>query len=111
MCSVDSDGRVMRINYNNATRDSVLDMPVHQVQPFYSSLKAFVELLSRPENMFTYQMEPGDLVTFDNWRLLHGRKSYLSRGQNTRHLEGAYLDWDEVMSRLRILRKAVRGDS
>uniref|UniRef100_A0A8C1HAG5 Butyrobetaine (gamma), 2-oxoglutarate dioxygenase (gamma-butyrobetaine hydroxylase) 1 n=1 Tax=Cyprinus carpio carpio TaxID=630221 RepID=A0A8C1HAG5_CYPCA len=108
---VDSEGRVTRINYNNATRDSVLDVPVHQVQPFYSSLKAFVELLSRPENVFTYRMEPGDLVTFDNWRLLHGRKSYLSRGQNSRHLEGAYLDWDEVMSRLRILRKAVRGDS
>ncbi|XP_058638746.1 gamma-butyrobetaine dioxygenase isoform X2 [Onychostoma macrolepis] len=108
---VDSEGRVTRINYNNATRDSVLDMPVHQVQPFYSSLKAFVELLSRPENVFTYRMEPGDLVTFDNWRLLHGRKSYLSRGQNSRHLEGAYLDWDEVMSRLRILQKAVRGDS
>ncbi|KAK7170423.1 hypothetical protein R3I94_000593 [Phoxinus phoxinus] len=108
---VDSDGRVVRINYNNATRDSVLDVPLHQVQLFYSSLKAFVELLSRPEHVFTYRMEPGDLVTFDNWRLLHGRKSYLSRGQNTRHLEGAYLDWDEVMSRLRVLRKTVRGDS
>ncbi|KAI2662603.1 Gamma-butyrobetaine dioxygenase [Labeo rohita] len=107
---VDSEGRVTRINYNNATRDSVLDVPLHQVQPFYSSLKAFVELLSRPENVFTYRMEPGDLVTFDNWRLLHGRKSYQSQGQNLRHLEGAYLDWDEVMSRLRVLRKAVRGD-
>ncbi|XP_073693157.1 gamma-butyrobetaine dioxygenase [Garra rufa] len=108
---VDSEGRVTRINYNNATRDSVLDIPLHKVQPFYSSLKAFVELLSRPENVFTYRMEPGDLVTFDNWRLLHGRKSYQSRGQNLRHLEGAYLDWDEVMSRLRVLQKAVRGDS
>lgn len=108
---VDSSGRVVRINYNNATRDSVLDLPLHQVQPFYSSLKSFVELLSRPENVFTYRMEPGDVVTFDNWRLLHGRKSYRSGGQNLRHLEGAYLDWDEVMSRLRILQKMVRGDS
>lgn len=107
---VDSEGRVVRINYNNATRDSVLDLPLHQVQLFYSSLKAFVELLSRPENVFTYRMKPGDLVTFDNGRLLHGRKSYLSRGHNSRHLEGAYLDWDEVMSRLRVLRKTVRGD-
>ncbi|XP_051945088.1 gamma-butyrobetaine dioxygenase-like [Xyrauchen texanus] len=107
---VDSEGRVVRINYNNATRDSVLDLPLHQVQPFYSSLKTFLDLLNRPENVLTYRMEPGDLVTFDNWRLLHGRKSYLSQGQSTRHLEGAYLDWDEVMSRLRVLQKTVSGE-
>ncbi|XP_049326944.1 gamma-butyrobetaine dioxygenase [Astyanax mexicanus] len=107
---VDSEGRVVRINYNNATRDSTLDLPLDQVQPFYSSLKSFVELMNQPENVFTYRMEPGDLVTFDNWRLLHGRKSYLSGSINLRHLEGAYLDWDEVMSRLRLLRKAVHGD-
>ncbi len=77
MCSVDSDGRVMRINYNNATRDSVLDMPVHQVQPFYSSLKAFVELLSRPENVFTYQMEPGQC----GQKLPHSSPLYLIRLQ------------------------------
>lgn len=52
----------------------------------------------------------GDIVTFDNWRLLHGRKSYISRLERLRHLEGCYLDWDEVMSRLRILRKAVHED-
>ncbi|KAI5088678.1 gamma-butyrobetaine dioxygenase isoform X1 [Silurus meridionalis] len=107
---VDSEGRVVRINYNNATRDSVLDLPLDQVQPFYSALKSFVELMNRPENMVTYRMEPGDLVTFDNWRLLHGRRHYSSGTRTLRHLEGAYLDWDEVMSRLRILRKAVHGE-
>ncbi|XP_026175390.1 gamma-butyrobetaine dioxygenase [Mastacembelus armatus] len=107
---VDAEGRVARINYNNATRDSVLDLPLHQVQPFYRALKAFVDIMNRPENIVTYKMEPGDVVTFDNWRLLHGRRSYISRPDKPRHLEGAYLDWDEVMSRLRILRKLVCGD-
>lgn len=55
-------------------------------------------------------MISGDLVTFDNRRLLHGRKSYVSDPDRVRHLEGVYLDWDEVMSRLRILRKSVHGD-
>lgn len=49
----------MRINYNNATRDSVLDLPLDQVQPFYSSLKSFVELMNQRENMVAYRMEPG----------------------------------------------------
>lgn len=59
VCSVDSKKRVVRINYNNATRDSVLDLPLDKVQPFYSSLKSFVELMNRPENLVTYRMEPG----------------------------------------------------
>ncbi|XP_029904459.1 gamma-butyrobetaine dioxygenase [Myripristis murdjan] len=107
---VDSEGRVCRINFNNATRDSVLDVPVEQVQPFYRALKAYVDIMNRPENVVTYRMEPGDLVTFDNWRLLHGRRSYVSSPDRLRHLEGAYLDWDEVMSRLRVLRKSVHGE-
>ncbi|MEQ2255238.1 hypothetical protein ILYODFUR_011783 [Ilyodon furcidens] len=107
---VDSKGKVTKINYNNATRDSVLDLPLHQVQPFYRALKAYVDIMNRPENVVTYTMEPGDMVTFDNWRLLHGRKSYISKPDRLRHLEGAYLDWDEVMSRLRILRRNVHGD-
>ncbi|XP_031425263.1 gamma-butyrobetaine dioxygenase [Clupea harengus] len=108
---VDHVGRVVRINYNNATRDSVLDFPLDKVQHFYASLKAYVGLMTQPENVVTYTMKPGDLVTFDNWRLLHGRRNYLSDANSRRHLEGAYLDWDEVMSRLRILRKAVHGDN
>ncbi|MEQ2205733.1 hypothetical protein XENOCAPTIV_011678 [Xenoophorus captivus] len=103
-------GVITKINYNNATRDSVLDLPLHQVQPFYRALKAYVDIMNRPENVVTYTMEPGDMVTFDNWRLLHGRKSYISKPDRLRHLEGAYLDWDEVMSRLRILRRNVHGD-
>ncbi|XP_034437093.1 gamma-butyrobetaine dioxygenase [Hippoglossus hippoglossus] len=104
---VDRTGRVERINFNNATRDSVLDLPVHQVQPFYRALKAFTDLMNRPENVVSYTMEPGEMVTFDNWRLLHGRRSYVTRPDCSRHLEGAYLDWDEVMSRLRLLRNIV----
>jgi len=59
LTSVDSEGRVVRINYNNATRESVLDLPLHQVQPFYRALKAYVDIMNRPENVVTYVMEPG----------------------------------------------------
>lgn len=104
---VNAEGCVTRISFNNATRDSVLDLPLHQVQPFYRALKAFTDIVNRPENVVTYKMMPGDVVIFDNWRLMHGRKNYVSRPDKLRHLEGAYLDWDEVMSRLRILRSSV----
>lgn len=69
MSSVDFEGRVTSINYNNATRDTVLDLPLHQVQPFYSALRRYLDIMTRPENVVTYRMEPGELAT-------HTRQGY-----------------------------------
>ncbi|NXO48440.1 BODG dioxygenase, partial [Aramus guarauna] len=104
---VDSRGQAVRINYNNATRDTVFDIPAEKVRPFYAALKEFDDSLNSTEHKFTYKLKPGDVVTFDNWRVLHGRQSYQSGSEVTRHLEGAYADWDVVMSRLRLLRRRV----
>ncbi|XP_021258489.1 gamma-butyrobetaine dioxygenase isoform X2 [Numida meleagris] len=104
---VDYGGQPVRINFNNATRDTVFDVPAEEVRPFYAALKEFNDLLNSTEHKFTYKLKPGDVVTFDNWRVLHGRQSYQSGSEVIRHLEGAYADWDVVMSRLRLLRKRV----
>lgn len=104
---VDDKGQVVRINFNNATRDTVFDVPIERVQPFYAALKEFVDLMNSKEYKYTFKMNPGDVITFDNWRLLHGRRSYEAGTEISRHLEGAYADWDVVMSRLRILRQRV----
>lgn len=105
---LDDKGQVVRINFNNATRDTIFDVPVQRVQPFYAALKEFVDLMNCKEFKFTFKMNPGDVITFDNWRLLHGRRSYEAGTKISRHLEGAYADWDVVMSRLRILRQGVQ---
>ncbi|KAJ6652656.1 hypothetical protein lerEdw1_011226 [Lerista edwardsae] len=104
---VDDKGQVVRINFNNATRDSVFDVSAEKVKPFYAALKDYVDLLNSADNKYTYKMKPGDVVVFDNWRLLHGRQGFQTRTELSRHLEGAYADWDVVMSRLRILQKNV----
>ncbi|XP_004369785.1 gamma-butyrobetaine dioxygenase [Trichechus manatus latirostris] len=106
---LDDKGQVVRINFNNATRDTIFDVPVERVQPFYAALKEFVDLMNCKEFKFTFKMNPGDVITFDNWRLLHGRQSYEAGTEISRHLEGAYADWDVVMSRLRILRQSVEN--
>ncbi|KAM9220820.1 gamma-butyrobetaine dioxygenase [Dugong dugon] len=106
---LDDKGQVVRINFNNATRDTIFDVPVERVQPFYAALKEFVDLMNCKEFKFTFKMNPGDVITFDNWRLLHGRRSYEAGTEISRHLEGAYADWDVVMSRLRILRQSVEN--
>ncbi|XP_066439319.1 gamma-butyrobetaine dioxygenase [Eleutherodactylus coqui] len=108
---LDPTGGLLRINFNNATRDSVLNIPVEKVQAFYSALKEFMDLMNQPENTFYFKMKPGQVVTFDNWRILHGRKSYESGADISRHLEGSYLDWDVVMSRLRALKSKLQNSS
>ncbi|DAA21885.1 gamma-butyrobetaine dioxygenase [Bos indicus] len=106
---LDDKDQVVRINFNNATRDTIFDVPVERVQPFYAALKEFVDLMNCKDFKFTFKMNPGDVITFDNWRLLHGRRSYEAGTEITRHLEGAYADWDVVMSRLRILRQSLQN--
>ncbi|KAB0348295.1 hypothetical protein FD754_013152 [Muntiacus muntjak] len=106
---LDDKDQVVRINFNNATRDTIFDVPVERVQPFYAALKEFVDLMNCKDFKVTFKMNPGDVITFDNWRLLHGRRSYEAGTEISRHLEGAYADWDVVMSRLRILRQSVQN--
>ncbi|KAM6159303.1 gamma-butyrobetaine dioxygenase [Rhynchocyon petersi] len=106
---LDDKGQVARINFNNATRDTIFDVPVERVQPFYAALKEFVDLMNCKEFKFTFKMNPGDVITFDNWRLLHGRRGYEAGTEISRHLEGAYADWDVVMSRLRILKQSIKN--
>ena len=64
------------------------------------------EIANSSEFQIRYELEPGDLVAFDNRRILHGRESF-NRQEGTRQLRGTYLDADEVYSRMRVLRRAI----
>lgn len=44
------------------------------------------------------------MLVFDNWRYLHGREGF-DPSAGDRHLEGCYVDWDEIFSRIRILQE------
>ncbi|CAM9233349.1 unnamed protein product, partial [Lampetra planeri] len=144
-----SRGRVQRINLNHATRDSVLDVPLRAVRPLYAALSRFSALTESPRNQITFTLRPGDVITFDNWRLLHGRADYVDlrseqeagagntdgtgntgdsgdagntgnsgntgdtgdSGDTGRLLEGCYLDWEVVLSRLRLLRAGLEKET
>lgn len=71
------------------------------VDDWYRALIKFVQMVH--EESVAFKTEPGDILSFSNIRLLHGRSGYVDSSGNTRHLVGAYLDWDEIYSRLRVL--------
>ena len=59
----------------------------------------------------TSRMEKGDCCVFDNLRVLHGRDGFtlppLESGaveaEAGRHLQGCYVDWDEIHDRINVL--------
>ncbi len=73
----------------------------------YESLRVFATVARDPRFQLAYPFRPGDLVGFDNRRILHGRDAFESAG--SRHLRGTYADHDDVYSRLRVLRRRVHG--
>jgi gamma-butyrobetaine dioxygenase len=71
----------------------------------YASLQVFAVMARDPRFQLVYPFTPGDLVGFDNRRILHGRDSFESAG--SRHLRGTYADHDDFYSRLRVLRRSM----
>ncbi|MEY3031507.1 MAG: hypothetical protein RL058_1870 [Actinomycetota bacterium] len=67
----------------------------------YEAMRVFSTVARDPSLQLSYPFKPGDLVGFDNRRVLHGRDPFDSGG--TRHLRGCYMDHDDVKSRLRVL--------
>jgi gamma-butyrobetaine dioxygenase len=72
----------------------------------YAAMRVFSKVAHDPELMLTSRFEPGDLVGFDNRRVLHGRDAF-DPGAGRRVLRGCYIDRDDVLSRLRVLRRRV----
>ncbi|KAH8407433.1 hypothetical protein KR222_001183, partial [Zaprionus bogoriensis] len=103
--NLDPAGRYTRINHSIPQRDSHFSVPVEQVRPWYEAMALFIRLAN--EQACSFKTCPGDVLVFDNLRLVHGRTGYDDTERNVRHIVGAFLDWDIAYSRWRCLRNAL----
>jgi trimethyllysine dioxygenase len=97
--SLDHNGDLVQIAYNNYDR-APFRLSTPRMNAFYRALKLFNRLINDPANEITMRLAPGTALLFDNWRTLHGRHTY----QGYRRLCGAYLNKEDVDSKLRVLR-------
>ena len=74
--------------------------PVDQPRA-YAAMQVFSQMAASPRFQIAYPFVPGDLVAFDNRRILHGRDAFESGGR--RHLRGMYIDHDEIKSTARAI--------
>ena len=73
----------------------------NDVLPFYRSFFKFSQLLRDKRSVYPKYMKPGDLVVFNNRRVLHSRFPFTSLGN--RLLRGTYVDLDDFHARYRAI--------
>ena len=65
---------------------------------FYEAIKKFDLLLNNQEFQWRHILKPGELLIFNNWRILHGRGSF----SGERKMSGCYINKEDFDSSCRI---------
>jgi len=75
-----------------------------RLDAYYRARRVFDQRLRAPDFEIRFLLRSGDLVMFDNCRLLHGRTGF-DPAEGRRHLQGCYIDMDGPRSLYRVLRR------
>jgi gamma-butyrobetaine dioxygenase len=98
----DLDGHSLkRVRFNNWLR-AAMATPDDLVEPMYAALAKMWQMLRDPKYRLNLRLEPGDLIAYDNNRVMHGRAPF-DPTTGERHLQGCYLNWEDLDSTLRLL--------
>ena len=76
-----------------------IDIKPNNMKKFYEAYRYFISLINDKKFMINFHLNAGDILCFDNRRVLHGRTAFDPNSGN-RHLQGYYIERDEIISRL-----------
>jgi alpha-ketoglutarate-dependent taurine dioxygenase len=102
-------GEVTAVHYNSRSI-APLNLSSSGAAEFYAAYRRFAMLLREPTLQLKFKLADGDLVVFDNQRILHGRTAFTS-ARHARHLRGCYLTRDSVHGEAALLRRTLEGES
>lgn len=89
---------VRSITYQRGT----LQVPYNQVDACYNALLTWYRRVKESRYQVRFKLQPGDLIAFDNRRILHSRTQF-NLNSGSRYLIGCYVDTDDLMSKMRVL--------
>ena len=101
--SLTKDGDYNDVRFSVATMDT-LDCHPDLMEKVYNAHHIFGNLLHDDRFQIRFRLEPGDIYSFNNRRVLHGRTEF-DPNSGHRHLQGYYIDRDEIIGRLKYLKK------
>ncbi|MBC6421177.1 MAG: TauD/TfdA family dioxygenase [Hormoscilla sp. SP12CHS1] len=100
---LDSGGNLKEVRISNLF-PAPLDLPEEIIEPFYAAYRKLMQLITDLRYCLKQGMQSGDLVIFDNHRILHGRTA-IGRQNQRRHLRYCSVDCDYFHSWRRLLEK------
>lgn len=100
---LDVTGALKAIHFSPRLDFVPLSAP-EQLDAYYRARRQFDHRLRGTQFEIRFLLQAGDLVMFDNCRLLHGRTGFDPR-EGLRHLQGCYIDSDGPRSLYRVLRR------
>ena len=95
---VNNLGKIVQVSFNNHDR-APFRLDNDLMNQFYEAYKVFHNLANDKSRQFEFMLEPGTVLTFDNWRVLHARASLTGY----RQLCGGYHNREDFESRLRLI--------
>ena len=63
----------------------------------YYAIRYLDRLFNNRNYLWRDQLKPGEMLVFDNWRILHGRGGF----EGKRKMAGAYINREDFVSALR----------
>ena len=93
----DRKGNLVQVSFNNYDRDTVT-LPRDEMRALYAGIRAFDRLANDPGFQWRYTLQVGDMLVFDNWRVLHGRGPF----QGRRKMAGSYINREDYESAVRV---------
>jgi trimethyllysine dioxygenase len=95
---VNDEEEVVQVSFNNHDR-APFRLNNKSMIKFYEAYKVFHNFANDKSRQFQFMLEPGKVLTFDNWRVLHARSSLTGY----RQLCGGYHNREDFESRLRLI--------
>jgi gamma-butyrobetaine dioxygenase len=80
------------------------------VEAYYEAYRYMHAAIDRAPKL-KFRLRPGEMLVFNNRRMLHGRDSFSLGEGGGRHLRGGYVNIDELSNRYNLLRRAMTGAS
>ncbi len=96
-------GHPAEVRYHSALL-APLDVDPDQVVPFYAAYRRLGAILRCADLQHRFKMRAGECQVFDNRRVLHARAAFDPQS-GARHFQGCYVDYDDFLSRLRVLER------
>lgn len=108
MIQLDEQGDLKTFRFSNQLLQPI-DLPSELVEPFYDAYRKLALMVVDPGNQVRFRLGAGDLMATHGHRVMHGRAAF-DASSGRRHLQDAYMEFDDLMGRIRLLRAKLFGE-